>query len=129
MTGGCSLARGPTADDLTLAAVAQGAGLPLRLDPVALVKDQYDWFFEQGVMAEGVAQSAREKWPGVLKAERLYSIRAARLRVLDQAAGPPSSVCPVCPRTQRHYHPFLAGFLDETLDWAGRTAAITVALQ
>ena len=54
---------GPTADDLTLAAVAQGAGLPLRLDPVALkmVKDQYDWFFEQGVMAEGGLNPAREK--------------------------------------------------------------------
>ncbi|NCD24439.1 MAG: competence/damage-inducible protein A [Deltaproteobacteria bacterium] len=54
---------GPTADDLTLAAVARGAGLPLRLDPLALkmVKDQYDWFFEQGVMAEGGLNPAREK--------------------------------------------------------------------
>ncbi len=54
---------GPTADDLTLAAVAQGAGLSLWLDPVALkmVKDQYDWFFEQGVMAEGGLNPAREK--------------------------------------------------------------------
>ncbi len=54
---------GPTADDLTLAAVAQGAGLSLWLDPVALkmVKDQYDWFFEQGVMAEGGLNLAREK--------------------------------------------------------------------
>lgn len=54
---------GPTADDLTVAAVAEGAGLPLRLDERArqMVKDSYDDFFARGIMAEGGLNPAREK--------------------------------------------------------------------
>jgi len=54
---------GPTADDLTLAAVAEGAGVALELDQVALgmVRDQYDRFHAAGVMAQGGLNPAREK--------------------------------------------------------------------
>lgn len=54
---------GPTADDLTLAAVARGAGLPLRLDDEALrmVREQYDRFHAMGVMAQGGLNPGREK--------------------------------------------------------------------
>ncbi|MEA5114861.1 MAG: competence/damage-inducible protein A [Geobacteraceae bacterium] len=54
---------GPTADDLTVAAVAEGAGLELRLDEQArqMVKERYDEFFEKGIMAQGGLNPAREK--------------------------------------------------------------------
>jgi molybdenum cofactor synthesis domain-containing protein len=54
---------GPTADDLTLAAVAKGAGLPLRLHAEALrmVRDQYDRFHAMGIMAQGGLNPGREK--------------------------------------------------------------------
>jgi molybdenum cofactor synthesis domain-containing protein len=54
---------GPTADDLSLAAVAKGAGVPLRLHAEALrmVKDQYDRFHAMGVMAQGGLNPGREK--------------------------------------------------------------------
>ena len=54
---------GPTADDLTLAAVAKGAGLPLKLHDVALrmVREQYDRFHALGIMAQGGLNPGREK--------------------------------------------------------------------
>ena len=54
---------GPTADDLTLAAVAKGLGLPLELHPEALrmVKEQYDNFHARGIMAQGGLNPGREK--------------------------------------------------------------------
>lgn len=54
---------GPTADDLTLAAVAKGAGLPLRLhdDALRMVRDQYDRFHAMGIMAQGGLNPGREK--------------------------------------------------------------------
>lgn len=54
---------GPTADDLTLAAVAKGLGLPLELHPEALrmVRDQYDNFHARGIMAQGGLNPGREK--------------------------------------------------------------------
>jgi len=54
---------GPTADDLTVAAVSEGAGLELRLDERArqMVKQSYDEFFEKGIMAQGGLNPAREK--------------------------------------------------------------------
>ena len=54
---------GPTADDLTVAAVAEGAGLELRLDEQArqMVKVRYDELFEQGIMSQGGLNPAREK--------------------------------------------------------------------
>jgi len=54
---------GPTADDLTLAAVANGAGVEIRLHEKALrmVKDSYDTLFAKGIMAQGGLNPAREK--------------------------------------------------------------------
>ncbi len=54
---------GPTADDLTLTALAQGTGRPLRLHPEALdmVRDQYDRFHAQGIMSQGGLNPGREK--------------------------------------------------------------------
>ena len=54
---------GPTADDLTVAAVSEGAGLELRLDEKArqMVKDSYDDFHARGIMAQGGLNPAREK--------------------------------------------------------------------
>lgn len=53
---------GPTADDLTLTAVAQGAGVPLKLHEEALemVKKQYDRFHAMGIMEQGL-NPGREK--------------------------------------------------------------------
>jgi len=54
---------GPTADDLTLAAVARGAGLKTCLHEQArqMVKDRYDELAEQGIIALGGLNPPREK--------------------------------------------------------------------
>jgi len=54
---------GPTMDDLTLTAVAAGAGCPLRLDETALemIRDRYDELTARGVLTEGGLNPAREK--------------------------------------------------------------------
>lgn len=54
---------GPTDDDLSLAAVAKGAGVRLQLDPQAreMVRQRYDEFHAQGVIAEGGLNPFREK--------------------------------------------------------------------
>jgi len=54
---------GPTADDLTLSALAQAAGVELRLHPDALqmVKDRYDELAATGVLARGGLTPEREK--------------------------------------------------------------------
>lgn len=53
---------GPTSDDLTLQAVAKGTDREARLHPKAreMVRKQYDFFFEQGIMTEGGLNPARE---------------------------------------------------------------------
>ncbi|MEI8354718.1 MAG: competence/damage-inducible protein A, partial [Deltaproteobacteria bacterium] len=54
---------GPTADDLTLAAVADGVGVRVTLHEKALqmVKDSYDAMYARGIMAQGGLNPAREK--------------------------------------------------------------------
>ncbi len=54
---------GPTDDDLTLAAVAMGAGVELTLNAQAreMVRRRYDEFQNQGVIAEGGLNPFREK--------------------------------------------------------------------
>jgi molybdenum cofactor synthesis domain-containing protein len=54
---------GPTADDLTLAAVARGAGVEWRLHERALqmIKQRYDELAGQGILARGGLNPAREK--------------------------------------------------------------------
>jgi len=67
---------GPTEDDLSLAAVAQGAGVAFELDDQAreMVRQRYDDFFAQGVMDEGGLNPFREKMAWLPKgAEPLYN--------------------------------------------------------
>ena len=54
---------GPTDDDLTLAAVAKGAGVALELNITAreMVRERYDDFFARGVLAQGGLNPFREK--------------------------------------------------------------------
>lgn len=54
---------GPTADDLTLAAVARGAGVEWRLHEQALqmIRQRYDELAGQGVLVQGGLNPAREK--------------------------------------------------------------------
>ncbi|MCM2356675.1 MAG: competence/damage-inducible protein A [Geobacteraceae bacterium] len=54
---------GPTADDLTLAAVARGAAVELRLHEQALqmVRERYDELAAQGVLSQGGLNPPREK--------------------------------------------------------------------
>ena len=54
---------GPTADDLTLAAVARGVGLDVQLNDQALrmVRERYDELVGQGVLDQGGLNPAREK--------------------------------------------------------------------
>lgn len=53
---------GPTSDDLTLQAVARGTDREAILHPEAreMVRKQYDYFFEKGIMTEGGLNPARE---------------------------------------------------------------------
>ena len=54
---------GPTSDDLTLQAVADGTDRDVVLHNEALeqVRRQYDRFFEEGILAQGGLNSARQK--------------------------------------------------------------------
>ncbi len=54
---------GPTADDLTLAAVASCAGKELALHETArqMISDSYDVLFDKGILAQGGLTPAREK--------------------------------------------------------------------
>ncbi len=54
---------GPTSDDLTLQAVADGTDREVVLHEGALemVRRQYDHFFEQGIMSQGGLNPARQK--------------------------------------------------------------------
>lgn len=117
---------GPTADDLTLAAVAKGAGVPLRLHDEALrmVRDQYDRFHAMGIMAQGGLNPGREKmaWlpeggvplfnpggtaPGVL-------LQAGRTSIIS-LPGVPSELKGIIEAS-------LQGFLDRTFGAGGSRA-------
>ncbi len=54
---------GPTSDDLTLEAIAMGTDRTVALHAKALeqVRQQYDRFFEQGIMSQGGLNPARQK--------------------------------------------------------------------
>ena len=54
---------GPTSDDLTLQAVAEGTDREIVLHKAALeqVRQQYDRFFERGIMSQGGLNPARQK--------------------------------------------------------------------
>jgi molybdenum cofactor synthesis domain-containing protein len=114
---------GPTDDDLTLAAVARGAGVELALDATAreMVRQRYDDFHAQGVLAEGGLNPFREKmaWlptgaeplpnpvgtaPGVL-------LRAGKTVIVSLPGVPPELEGIVTHS--------LAGFMDQTFGGGG----------
>jgi nicotinamide-nucleotide amidase len=67
---------GPTADDLTLAAVARCVGKELQLNEKArqMIKDSYDVLYDKGVLAQGGLTPAREKMAWLPQgAEPLYN--------------------------------------------------------
>lgn len=54
---------GPTSDDLTLQAVAKGTDrkVVLHEEALELVRQQYDHFFDQGILSQGGLNPARQK--------------------------------------------------------------------
>ena len=123
---------GPTADDLTLAAVAQGTGVELRLHEQALrmVRERYDELTAQGVLAQGGLNPAREKmaWlpPG---AEPLHNPVGTAPGVLFRTGGSAIVSLPGVPSELKGiFGSSLQPFLHET--FRGGTAVsrtITVA--
>ncbi len=68
---------GPTSDDLTLQAVAAGTGREVVLHEEALemVRQQYDHFFDQGILSQGGLNPAREKMARLPQgAEPLFNV-------------------------------------------------------
>jgi len=59
VTGGL----GPTADDLTLSAIAKGSGVALQLNEDAreMIRNSYDYFAAKGVFSQGGLNPGREK--------------------------------------------------------------------
>ncbi len=122
---------GPTADDLTVAAVAEGAGVELRLDERArrMVKDSYDDFHARGIMAEGGLNPAREKMAWLpVGAEPLHNPVGTAPGVLFRV-GKTAIIClPGVPSELKGIITVsLQAFLDETLgDGGSIMRAITV---
>lgn len=122
---------GPTADDLTVAAVADGAGLELKLDEKAreMVKMRYDELFEQGIMSQGGLNPAREKMAWLpLGAEPLHNPVGTAPGVLFKA-GRTTIIClPGVPSELKGIiTTSLEPFLAETFGSGGsHTRAITV---
>jgi nicotinamide-nucleotide amidase len=78
---------GPTSDDLTLQAVADGTGREVVLHEKALlqVRQQYDRFFEQGIMSQGGLNPARQKMACLpLGGEPLFNTKGTAPRVFLQ---------------------------------------------
>jgi molybdenum cofactor synthesis domain-containing protein len=122
---------GPTADDLTVAAVSEGAGLELRLHEKArqMVKERYDEFFEKGIMAQGGLNPAREKMAWLpVGAEPLHNPVGTAPGVLFRV-GKTSIIClPGVPSELKGIiTDSLESFLQDTLgDGGSLSRAITV---
>nr|WP_321464500.1 molybdopterin-binding protein [uncultured Desulfobulbus sp.] len=102
---------GPTDDDLTLAAVARGAGVDLVLHARAreMVRQRYDDFFAQGVMAEGGLNPFREKMAWLPRgAEPIYNPAGTAPGVLLRVGSTAIVSLPGVP-------PELKGILSESL--------------
>lgn len=117
---------GPTDDDLTLAAVARGAGVALALDATAreMVRQRYDDFHAQGVLAEGGLNPFREKMAWLpMGAEPLHNpvgtapgvlLRAGRSVIISLPGVPPELEAIVTHS--------LADFMDQTFGAGGAFA-------
>lgn len=122
---------GPTADDLTVAAVSKGAGLELRLDDKArqMVKDSYDDFHARGIMAEGGLNPAREKMAWLpVGALPLHNPVGTAPGVLFRAKNTSVICLPGVPSELKGIiTASLQSFLDEKLgDGGSLTRAVTV---
>jgi molybdenum cofactor synthesis domain-containing protein len=117
---------GPTDDDLTLAAVAQGAGVPLALDQEAreMVRQRYDEFHAQGVLAEGGLNPFREKMAWLpVGAEPLHNPVGTAPGVLLRAGGTVIISLPgVPPELEGIITRSLADFLDQMFGSGGSFA-------
>lgn len=122
---------GPTDDDLTLAAVAKGAGVALTLDAAAreMVRQRYDDFHAQGVLAEGGLNPFREKMAWLpTGAEPLPNPVGTAPGVLLRAGGSVIISLPgVPPELEAIVTHSLADFMDQTFGGGGAFArALTV---
>lgn len=114
---------GPTDDDLTLAAVARGAGVALALDATAreMVRQRYDDFYAQGVLAEGGLNPFREKMAWLpAGAEPLHNPVGTAPGVLLRAGQTVIISLPgVPPELEGIVTHSLANFMDQTFGAGG----------
>jgi len=117
---------GPTDDDLTLAAVAKGAGVALTLDATAreMVRQRYDDFHAQGVLAEGGLNPFREKMAWLpTGAEPLHNPVGTAPGVLLRAGRSVIISLPgVPPELEGIVTHSLADFMDQTFGAGGAFA-------
>jgi molybdenum cofactor synthesis domain-containing protein len=114
---------GPTDDDLTLAAVAKGAGVALELDATAreMVRERYDDFSAQGVLAQGGLNPFREKMAWLpAGAQPLYNpVGTAPGVLLRQGATTIICLPGVPPELEAIITHTLAGFITATFGNGG----------
>ncbi len=114
---------GPPDDDLTLAAVARGAGVALALDATAreMVRQRYDDFHAQGVLAEGGLNPFREKMAWLpTGAEPLHNPVGTAPGVLLRAGRSVIISLPgVPPELEGIVTHSLADFMDQTFGGGG----------
>ena len=117
---------GPTDDDLTLAAVARGAGGALALDAAAreMGRQSYDDFHAQGVLAEGGLNPFREKMAWLpTGAEPLHNPVGTAPGVLLRAGRSVIISLPgVPPELEGIVTHSLADFMDQTFGAGGAFA-------
>jgi nicotinamide-nucleotide amidase len=117
---------GPTDDDLTLAAVAKGAGTELALDKTAwqMVRERYDDFHVRGILAEGGLNPFREKMAWLpVGAEPLHNPVGTAPGVLLHA-GRTTIIClpGVPPELEGILSHSLTGLLNQTFGTGGSFA-------
>lgn len=114
---------GPTEDDLTLAAVAKGAGVGLALDATArdMVRQRYDDFHAQGVLAQGGLNPFREKMAWLpVGATPLYNPVGTAPGVLLRTGVTTIIALPgVPPELEGIITHSLAGFIDQVFGSSG----------
>ncbi len=107
---------GPTEDDLTLAAVARGVGVELRLDDTArrMVRERYDDFHSRGILAEGGLNPFREKMAWLPAGSRPLDNPVGTAPGVLLQAGRTAIVC--LPGVPGELEAILSGSLTDLLD-------------
>jgi molybdenum cofactor synthesis domain-containing protein len=123
---------GPTADDLTLAAVARGAGVVTELHEQArqMVKERYDELAAQGVLSQGGLNPPREKMAWLPKgAIPLHNSDGTAPGVLLQAGNSTIISLPGVPSELKTiFSSSLQPFLRKTFS-CGTSAMRTIAVE